>query len=64
MKAVLNERKCPAQAKIVRRYPPAPEGAITYIVANGAPLGGRIVFDETRCTGSGTCGRGLLRPRD
>ena len=55
MKAVLNQRKCPAQAQICKAIPACPEGAITYIVDDEAPLGGRIIFDETRCTGCGTC---------
>jgi len=55
MKAVLNERKCPAQAQICKAIPACPEDAITYSVDDSAPLGGRIIFDETRCTGCGVC---------
>jgi Pyruvate/2-oxoacid:ferredoxin oxidoreductase delta subunit len=55
MKAVLNERKCPVQLQLCKAIPACPEGAITYLVDENAPLGGRIIFDETRCTGCGTC---------
>ena len=55
MKPILNERKCPAQALICKAIPACPERAITYRVDDDAPLGGRIVFDETRCKGCGSC---------
>jgi Pyruvate/2-oxoacid:ferredoxin oxidoreductase delta subunit len=55
MKPVLNERKCPAQGQICKAIPACPEGAITYVADDRARLGGRIVFDETRCNGCGIC---------
>ena len=55
MKPILNERKCPVQAHICKAIHACPEGAITYIADDDAPLGGQIIFVETRCTGCGTC---------
>jgi Pyruvate/2-oxoacid:ferredoxin oxidoreductase delta subunit len=55
MKPALNERTCPAQEQLCKAIPACPEEAITYVADNEAPLGGRIVFDETRCNGCGAC---------
>jgi Pyruvate/2-oxoacid:ferredoxin oxidoreductase delta subunit len=49
MKPVLNERKCPVQGQICKAIPACPEAAISYIVDDSAPLGGRIVFDYDKC---------------
>lgn len=55
MEPVLNARKCPAQGQICTAIPACPEGAITYVIDDDTPLGGRIIFDKTRCTGCGIC---------
>jgi Pyruvate/2-oxoacid:ferredoxin oxidoreductase delta subunit len=55
MKPVLNERKCPVQAQICKAIPACPEEAINYVIDNGAPLGGRIVFNYDKCNECGIC---------
>jgi Pyruvate/2-oxoacid:ferredoxin oxidoreductase delta subunit len=55
LKPALNERKCPAQEQLCKAIPACPEGAIAYVADEKAPLGGRIVFDETRCNGCCAC---------
>ena len=55
MKPILNERKCPAQRQICKAIPTCPEGAISYVVDEEVPLGGRIVFDYEKCTECGIC---------
>lgn len=42
LKPILDERKCPAQAKICPATPACPEEAIRYVADPASRLGGRI----------------------
>ncbi len=55
MKAVLNERKCPAQGQICKVITTCPEGAVEYEVDESVPLGGRILINDKLCNGCGVC---------
>ena len=54
MKAVLDERKCPAM-ETCPAIPACPEGAIRHVANRNAKLGGRIVIELAICTGCGDC---------
>lgn len=55
MKPFLDERKCPAQAKICPAIPVCMEEAITFVADVSSCLGGRIVFDYDKCNGCEAC---------
>ncbi len=55
MKALLDARKCAAQAEICEPIQACPQGALVYVPDEEAPLGGRIVLDDAKCDGCGLC---------
>jgi ferredoxin len=38
-----------------KAIPACPNGAISYVEDEEEPLGGRIVFDQSKCKGCGKC---------
>lgn len=55
MKLVINERKCPAMKDICQAISACPNGALSYIVDETAPLGGKIIVDVAQCKTCGNC---------
>jgi Pyruvate/2-oxoacid:ferredoxin oxidoreductase delta subunit len=55
MKPIINKRKCPAQKDICKAIPACPTAALTYVVDEEEPLGGKIIVDEALCNGCGLC---------
>jgi ferredoxin len=55
MTAIINKRKCPAQNDLCKAIPACPTGAITYVVDENEPLGGRIVIDASLCNNCEAC---------
>jgi len=55
MKPVIDMRKCPAQENLCTVIPACPTGAVLYVPDQQAPLGGRIVIDDTLCDECGLC---------
>lgn len=55
MKPVLITRRCPVQPQMCKAIPACPNAAISYVEDEEEPLGGRIVFDQSKCKGCGKC---------
>lgn len=55
MKPIINKRKCPAQKEICTAIPACTNQALSYLVDDNEPLGGRIVLDEALCNACGLC---------
>ena len=55
MKPFLLTRRCPAQKDLCKAIAACDKGAISFVVDEQAPLGGKIVFDYEKCDGCGKC---------
>ncbi len=55
MKPVINKRKCPAQKEMCKPIQVCPTSAITYVMDENEPLGGKIVIDENLCNECELC---------
>jgi Pyruvate/2-oxoacid:ferredoxin oxidoreductase delta subunit len=55
MKPRLIAKLCPAQRDLCKAIPACTAGAIYYVEDENEPLGGKILFDDTRCDGCGDC---------
>jgi len=55
MKPRINKRKCPAQNDLCKVIRACPTQAITYVADENEPLGGKILIDESLCSGCGIC---------
>lgn len=55
MKVEILSEKCPAQMDICKPIRLCPNGAIIYKADIGAPLGGTISIDDSKCDSCGIC---------
>jgi Pyruvate/2-oxoacid:ferredoxin oxidoreductase delta subunit len=55
VKAFVDEAKCPAESGICPVLTSCPQGAVSYLRDESAPLGGRMVIDLETCDGCGQC---------
>lgn len=55
MTPTINKRKCPAQHELCKAIPACPTGAITYVVDEQEPLGGKIIIEDALCNDCGAC---------
>ena len=55
MRPYLITRKCPAVRELCKATVACSTGAIYYVEDDQEPLGGKILFDHTKCDGCGRC---------
>jgi Pyruvate/2-oxoacid:ferredoxin oxidoreductase delta subunit len=55
MKPFVNKDQCSAEPRVCKAMRACPNDAIGYTADDNEPLGGRIVIDESLCSGCGQC---------
>jgi len=55
MKAYIDKHKCYSDNRLCKPLTDCPAKAISWIEDDDEPLGSRIVVDEDKCTGCGSC---------